>query len=85
MRLLLLTFSVMSLVLCGCLAVGMDDATLGRLFRAFQQADNTVHRTHGGTGLGLSISKALVELWGGRIYVRSQPGKSTTISIGHTR
>ena len=54
----------------------MDDATLGRLFRAFQQADNTVHRTHGGTGLGLSISKALVELWGGRIYARSQLGKS---------
>ena len=59
----------------------MDDATLGRLFRAFQQADNTVHRTHGGTGLGLSISKALVELWGGRIYARSQLGKSTSHTL----
>ena len=64
----------------------MVDATLRRLFRAFQQADNTVHRTHGGTGFGLSISKALVELWGGRIHARSQPGKSTTftITIEHT-
>ena len=53
----------------------MDDDALGRLFRAFQQADKTVHRTHGGTGLGLSISKALVELWGGRIYARSQLGE----------
>ena len=63
----------------------MDDATLGRLFRAFEP-DNTVHRTHGGTGLGLSISKKLVELWGGRIHARSQPSKSTTttINIEHT-
>ena len=57
----------------------MAPEVVGRLFQPFQQADSSVQRTHGGTGLGLSISKALVELWGGRIYARSQLGKLTTL------
>jgi signal transduction histidine kinase len=34
-----------------------------------------------GTGLGLSIVHSIVESYGGRITVRSQPGRGTTFTI----
>jgi len=58
--------------------IGLTSEELGRLFRAFSQADVSTTRKYGGTGLGLVISKGLVEKMGGRIRAESQPGAGST-------
>jgi two-component system sensor histidine kinase/response regulator len=57
--------------------IGMDKAQIGRLFRPFTQADNSISRKYGGTGLGLSIIKKLVEQMGGEVWVESKPGEGS--------
>ena len=57
--------------------IGIEPADQGRLFEAFEQADNSSTRRHGGTGLGLSLCKALARLMGGRVGVDSQPGQGS--------
>ncbi len=47
--------------------VGIDAATLPRLFEPFAQADPTLARTTGGLGLGLTLVRRLVELHGGTV------------------
>jgi len=58
--------------------VGFDRATAARLFQRFEQADVSVSRRYGGTGLGLAICASLTEIMGGRVAVRSVPGKGST-------
>jgi CheY-like chemotaxis protein len=60
---------------------GIPADRLPHLFKRFAQADVATTRTHGGTGLGLVISKGLVELMGGDIDVRSEPGPGSTFSF----
>ena len=60
--------------------VGMDTETLNRLFERYYRGTNT-SSSNNGTGLGMAITKKLIELHGGSINVKSEPGKGTYIRI----
>ena len=61
--------------------IGMAQSALDRLFQRFEQADQSTTRRFGGTGLGMAITKQLVELMGGSVTVKSQPGAGTQFSV----
>ncbi|MEO8057082.1 MAG: ATP-binding protein [Burkholderiales bacterium] len=61
--------------------IGMDHATLARLFQRFMRGDESTSRRHGGTGLGLEISRDLARVMGGDITVRSAPGAGSTFTV----
>lgn len=62
--------------------IGMDSATLGRLFIPFAQADQSLERSTGGLGLGLSLVQGLIRLHGGSVTVHSAGiGRGSTLRI----
>ncbi|MDO9607029.1 MAG: ATP-binding protein [Brevundimonas sp.] len=61
--------------------VGMDEATLGRLFSPYAQASAETAHTHGGTGLGLAISRSLARMMGGDITVTSTLGQGSCFTV----
>lgn len=60
---------------------GMRPEQLSRLFTPFDQTEAGVSARHGGSGLGLSISRNLIELMGGRLVARSQPGEGACFTV----
>jgi signal transduction histidine kinase len=60
---------------------GIAPADQERIFEEFHQAGTAVTRKAGGTGLGLAIARRIVELHGGRIWVRSEPGQGATFAF----
>lgn len=47
------------------------------IFERFSQLNQGSSRLFGGTGLGLSIARGLVNLLGGKIWLKSEPGKGS--------
>jgi signal transduction histidine kinase len=58
---------------------GILKKDVDRIFDRFYRADTS--RGREGTGLGLSIAKAIVETHGGRIKVKSEPGKGSCFTL----
>jgi protein-histidine pros-kinase len=61
------------------LGIAVDD--MDKLFVEFQQLDASAAKQYQGTGLGLALTKKLAEAHGGRVAVRSTPGKGSTFSV----
>ena len=60
--------------------VGIAPEDQEAIFEEFRQV-GTADKKVEGTGLGLALSRKFIELHGGRIWVQSQPGKSSTFSF----
>lgn len=56
---------------------GMDPCFVSRIFKPFEQEDQTIARKYGGTGLGMAISEGLVSLMGGEIVVDTELGRGS--------
>lgn len=61
--------------------IGMRPDQVERLFQPFMQLDSSFAYRQGGTGLGLAITRKLVEIMGGQVAVRSEPGLGSTFTI----
>ncbi len=73
--------------------IGIERGALARLCRPFEQVESQLTKTYHGSGLGLSIARALVELHGGTMRIRSKPNAGTVVCVmlpccsasGHSR
>jgi signal transduction histidine kinase len=70
------------------LLIGVRDTGIGvppedaeRIFESFQQGKSGISGKYQGTGLGLAICRQLVEMHGGRIWVKSPPGQGSTFTF----
>lgn len=52
-----------------------------QIFGTFYQVESGPNRTYGGAGLGLALARSLVEAHGGRLSMRSTPGKGSVFRI----
>jgi signal transduction histidine kinase len=61
--------------------IGIAAEDLEAVFEEFRQVGTDYAKKHEGTGLGLTLSRKFVELHGGRIWVKSQPGRGSTFAF----
>ncbi len=60
---------------------GITEADQKEIFEEFHQIDSSNTKEKAGTGLGLAIAKRIVEMHGGRIWVKSSPGQGSTFGF----
>lgn len=60
---------------------GIPAAEQERIFEKFRQGSDTLTGKPRGSGLGLPISRRIIEHFGGRLWVESEPGKGATFSF----
>lgn len=58
--------------------MGIAEADLPKLFKAFSQVDMSSTRDQGGAGLGLTLARSLIDAHGGQIGVESHQGEGST-------
>lgn len=61
--------------------IGIAEKDIPRAMQPFEQVRRSATLSHSGTGLGLSLSKKLVELHGAELFINSEVGVGTTVTI----
>jgi two-component system sensor histidine kinase VicK len=61
--------------------IGIPKKDVGHVFERFYRVDKARSRESGGTGLGLSIAYEIVQRHDGRMEIKSQEGRGTTITM----
>lgn len=61
--------------------IGMPAQALEKIFDRFYRINNTDRRAAGGTGLGLALVREIVVAHGGKVWVKSAPGKGSTFYV----
>ena len=60
--------------------IGIEERYFDKIFQVFQRLPSA--KKHGeGTGIGLAIVKRIIELNGGKIWLKSEPGKGSTFFL----
>jgi two-component system cell cycle sensor histidine kinase PleC len=60
--------------------IGIAETDIAKLGKPFEQVENQFSKSHQGSGLGLAISRALIELHGGTLQIKSREGQGTTVT-----
>ncbi len=61
--------------------IGIPESAQKTVFDEFRQVSEGYARDYEGAGLGLTISKRFAEKLGGEIFLQSQPGKGTVVTL----